>query len=59
MLFKEGSAHWVRNMGMAIAMIIFQGAGACAGFGICLGGFAFEKSSDSMKTIPKKDYYIA
>ena len=58
MLFKEGSTHWVRNMAMAIAMILFQGAGAMAGFGICLGGFAFEKSSDSMKNIPKKDYYI-
>ena len=58
MLFKEGSTHWVRNFAMAFAMIIFQGAGAAAGFGICLGGFAFEKSSDSMKSIPKKDYYI-
>jgi glycerol uptake facilitator-like aquaporin len=44
---------------MAFAMIIFQGAGAAAGFGLCLGGFAFEKSSDSMKNIPAKDYYIA
>jgi glycerol uptake facilitator-like aquaporin len=59
MLFKEGSAHWVRNFAMAFAIIIFQGAGAAAGFGICLGGFAFEKSSDTMKNIPAKDYYIA
>jgi len=58
-LFKEGSTHWVRNMAMMISMILFQGAGAFAGFGLCLGGFAFEKSSDSMKNIPKKDYYIA
>lgn len=59
MLLKEGSAHWVRNFAMAFAMILFQGAGAAAGFGICLGGFKFEKSSDTMKEIPKKEFYIA
>lgn len=57
MLFKEGKAHWVRNFGMAFAMIIAQGIGALGGAAVTAGGFSFEKHGDAKK-ITEGGYHV-
>lgn len=58
MLFKEGSANWMRNFTFALMLIICQGVGAAIGTGITAGGFSFEKQGDAKK-ITENGYHVA
>jgi len=56
-LFKEGSANWMRNFTFAIMLIICQGIGGLIGTGIAAGGFSYAKQSEAKK-ISEKAYGI-
>lgn len=57
-LFKEGAAHWARNFGMFIAMIIAQGIGALLGVVISTGGFDMTEMPSTRK-IQEDGYHVA
>lgn len=56
-LFKEGSANWMRNFTFSLVLMIGQAVGALIGVAISAGGFSFKKQSDAKK-ISEKAYGI-
>jgi len=59
MLWKEGKAHFGRNLCFAFFIIICQGLGAILGCAICLMAFPFKKKDIKEIPIGTDDFWVA
>ena len=57
-LFKEGSANWMRNFTFTIMIFIWQAIGGALGCAVCSMGFKWEKNSDAKK-LTEAGYHVA
>merc|ERR1719396_264765 len=59
MLWKEGKAHFARNLCFSFFIILCQGIGAILGCAICLMAFPFKKKDLKEVPVGSDDFWVA